>query len=111
MAEENVVVIEPEEEKKKKFPLLIIIFLLLILILLLILLAVVVVKKKKENKTTDINIEKIVKKLEKKNIPQDELNILIKKVFIGCFHNSCKILQLCVQIMNIFINFFCIIPN
>ena len=97
MAEENVVVIEPDEEKKKKFPLLIIILLLLILILLLILLAVVVVKKKKENKTTDINIEKIVKKLEKKNIPQDELNILVKKATLlyksGQKEKALKILE------------------
>lgn len=81
MAEENVVVIEPDkEEKKNKLPLIIIILLLLVIILLLVLLAIVVIKKKKENQNNkDINIEKIVKKLQKKNIPKDELNILVKK--------------------------------
>jgi len=81
VAEENVVVIEPDkEEKKNKLPLIIIILLLLVIILLLVLLAIVVIKKKKENKNNkDINIEKIVKKLQKKNIPKDELNILVKK--------------------------------
>ena len=97
MAEENVVIIEPDEEKKKKFPLIIIILLLLILILLLVLLAVVVVKKKEKKKTNDINIEKIVKKLEKKNIPKDELNILVKKATIlyktGQKEKALKILE------------------
>ena len=98
MAEEkeNVVIIEEAEEKKSKLPLIIIILLLLVLILLLILLAVVVIKKKKENTPVE-NIEKLVKKLEKKNIPKDELNILIKKATIlyktGQKEKALKILQ------------------
>ncbi|WP_457564912.1 tetratricopeptide repeat protein [Caminibacter sp.] len=83
MAEEkeHVVVIEEADEKKSKLPLIIIILLLLVLILLLILLAVVVIKKKKETMPNE-NIEQLVKKLEKKNIPKDELNLLIKKATI-----------------------------
>ena len=80
MAEENVVVIK--EGKKSKLPFLIVIILLLIL-LLLILLGAAILKKKKEKKTQkDINIEKIVKKLEKKNIPKDALSSLIQKATI-----------------------------
>ena len=97
MAEENVVIIEEGKEKnKKKFPLLIIILLLLILIMSLVLLGIVVVKKKKKE-NTEVNIEKLVKKLEKKNIPIDELNILIKKATIlyktGQKEKALKILQ------------------
>lgn len=77
--EENVVIIEKEE--KSKLPLIIVILLLLVLILLLILLAVVVIKKKKET-IPNQNIEELVKKLEKKNIPKDQLNILIKKATV-----------------------------
>jgi tetratricopeptide (TPR) repeat protein len=80
---ENVIVIEPEEENKKnKLPYIIIILLLLLLIMLLILLAVVVTKKRKEE-NQNLNIQQIVKKLKKKkNIPKNELDMLIKKATI-----------------------------
>jgi len=80
--EENVIVIEKEEKPgNKKIILIIIALLILVLILLLVLLLVVVLKKKEEEKTNE-NIKKIVKKLEKKNIPKDELKELIKKATI-----------------------------
>ena len=83
--EEEIIVVEPESEKEKKdsnkkLILLIIIFLILALILLLVLLLVVVKKKKK--KEDNFNIQKIVKKLEKSNIPKSEINILVKKATI-----------------------------
>ncbi|QCT93738.1 hypothetical protein FE773_00605 [Caminibacter mediatlanticus TB-2] len=96
MEQENVIIIE-EKKDKKKFPYLIIILLLLILILLLILLAIVVTKKKKEERKKDLNIENIVKKLEKKNIPKNELNLLVKKATIlyksGQKEKALKILE------------------
>ncbi|WP_457564002.1 tetratricopeptide repeat protein [Caminibacter pacificus] len=82
--EDNVIVIEPEEEqkqKKNKLILIIIIVLLLVIIMLLILLAVVVTKKK-EQKKDNFNVNQIVKKLEKKHIPKNEINILVKKATI-----------------------------
>ncbi len=81
MAEENVVIIEQEEEKKSKLPYLIIILMLLILIMLLVLLAVVVIKKRK-TQNENINIQTLVKKLEKKHLPKDELAILVKKATV-----------------------------
>ena len=82
MADENVIVIEEGEEspKNKKKIYIIIILLLLVLIMLLVLL-LVVVKKKKQN-SESFNINQIVKKLEKKKIPKDELKVLIKKANI-----------------------------
>ncbi len=74
--EENVIIIK---KNKKKF--LIIIGLLLIIVIMLLLLFVVV-KKRMENKVPNININNIAKKLEKKEIPKDELKILIKKANI-----------------------------
>ncbi len=83
MAEENVIVIEEGEEKKKdNKKIYIIIALLLAVLIMLLLLLLVVVKKKKEEKKQSFNVEKIVKKLEKKSIPKDELKILIKKANI-----------------------------
>jgi LPXTG-motif cell wall-anchored protein len=76
MAEE-VIIIEKDKSSNNKFPYIIVILLLLILMLLLLLLLVVVKKKKKEEK--EFNIQKIVQKLEKKNIPKDALKELIKK--------------------------------
>ena len=83
MAEEkeNVIIIEEEKKDNKKIYI-IIALLLAVLILLLLLLLVVVKKKKEEAKNENLNIEKIVKKLEKKEIPKDELKILIKKANI-----------------------------
>jgi len=82
LADENVIVIEEGEEspKNKKKIYLIIILLLLVLIMLLGLLLVVVKKKKQNSKS--FNINQIVKKLEKKKIPKDELKVLIKKANI-----------------------------
>jgi len=83
---EEIIVLEPDnqEEKKEKkdnkLVFIIIIALILIVILLLILLLVVVKKKKK--KEENFNVEKIVKKLEKSNIPKSEINILVKKATI-----------------------------
>ena len=90
MAEENVIVIEEDKEEKKnnKKIYIIIILLILIVILLLILLLVVVKKKRDEEKNSNLNINKIVKKLEKKSIPKNELKILIKKATI--LYNSGK---------------------
>jgi len=83
VAEENVIVIEPEEkEKNTKLILIIIIMLLLVVILLLVLLGVVVTKKKEEKKKENFNINKIAKELEKKQIPKNEINMLIKKATI-----------------------------
>ena len=78
--EDNVIVIEPEEKKNNRLILIIIIVLLLIIILLLVLLGVVVTKKKKQKQ--EINVEQIVKKLEKEKIPKNEINELIKKANI-----------------------------
>ena len=82
MAEENVIIIEEENKQPKNKKIYIIIILLLLVLILLLLLLLVVVKKKKETKKENFNIEKIVKKLEKKEIPKDELKILIKKANI-----------------------------
>ena len=84
MADENVIVIEegtekPEKNNKKIY---IIIALLLLVLIMLLLLLLVVAKKKKEEKKQNFNVEKIVKKLEKKEIPKDQLKILIKKANI-----------------------------
>ena len=82
MADENVIIIEEgDESSKSKKKIYIIIILLLLVLIMLLLLLLVVVKKKKENKET-LNINKIVKKLEKKNLPKDELKVLIKKANI-----------------------------
>ena len=80
MAEENVIIIE-EEDKKDNKKIYIIIALLLLVLIMLLLLLLVVVKKKREN-NQNFNVEQIVKKLEKKAIPKDELKILIKKANI-----------------------------
>ena len=89
MAEENVIVIEEEKEKKNNKKIYIIIILLLLLVILLLILLLVVVKKKQsEKQKTNLNINKLVKKLEKKSIPKDELKILIKKATI--LYNSGK---------------------
>ena len=83
MAEENVIVIEEgENAPKSKKPIYIIIILLLLVLIMLLLLLLVVVKKKKEQNSENLNINKIVKKLEKKKIPKDELKVLIKKANI-----------------------------
>jgi len=86
LAEENVIVIEENEENKEKKSnkkiYLIIILLLLLIIFLLILLLVVINKKRNEEQNANLNINNIVKKLEKKQIPKDELKILIKKATI-----------------------------
>ncbi len=79
MAEENIIIVEEDKKDNKKVY--IIIALLLALLITLLLLLLVVVKKKKEKKE-NFNVEKIVKKLEKKSIPKDELKILIKKANI-----------------------------
>jgi len=81
LAEENIIVIE-EEKKQKNKKIYIIIALLLAVLILLLLLLLVVVKKNKEEKNKNFNIEKIAKKLQKKEIPKDELKILIKKANI-----------------------------
>ena len=81
MADENVIIIEEEKKSNKKIYI-IIALLLLVLIMLLLLLLVVVKKKKEEKASNKFNIEKIVKKLEKNNLPKDELKILIKKANI-----------------------------
>jgi len=89
LAEENVIVIEEEKEKKSNKKIYIIIILLLLLVILLLILLLVVVKKKQsEKQNTNLNINKLVKKLEKKSIPKDELKILIKKATI--LYNSGK---------------------
>ena len=80
MADENVIVIEENNETKNKKPVYIIIILLLLLLIMLLVLLLVVVKNKE--KKDSLNINKIVKKLEKKNLPKDELKILIKKANI-----------------------------
>ena len=83
MADENVIVIEEgEESPKSKKKIYIIIILLLLVLIMLLLLLLVVVKKKKEQTTQSLNINQIVKKLEKKKIPKDELKVLIKKANI-----------------------------
>ncbi len=83
MTDENVIVIEEgENSPKSKKPVYIIIILLLLVIIMLLLLLLVAVKKKKEQNSESLNINKIVKKLEKKKIPKDELKILIKKANI-----------------------------
>ena len=82
MADENVIIIEEEKKSNNKKIYIIIALLLLVLIMLLLLLLVVVKKKKEEKKQQKFNIEKIVKKLEKKEIPKDELKILIRKANI-----------------------------
>ena len=81
MAEENVIIIKEDKENNNK-KIYIIIALLLTILILLLLLLLVVVKKKKEEKKQNFNIEKIIKKLQKKEIPKDELKILIKKASI-----------------------------
>ncbi len=86
MAEENIIIIEEENKKNNKKIYIIIALLLIVLIMLLLLLLVVVKKKKEENQ--GFNVEQIVKKLEKKPIPKDELKILIKKANI--LYNSGK---------------------
>ena len=78
MSEEIIIV----EEKKKNKLIYIIIILLLVLIILLLLLFLVVIKKKKEKNDNNLDVQKIVKKLEKKHIKKDELKILIKKASI-----------------------------
>jgi len=85
VAEENVIVIEegdqkPQKDKKTLY--IIVALLLVVVIFLLILLGVVVVKKKKKEQNDNINVEKIVKKLKKQNLPQSEINILVKKANI-----------------------------
>ena len=81
MADENVIVIEEDDSpKSKKKIYLIIILLLLVLIMLLLLLLVVV--KKKQKSSENFNVNKLVKKLEKKHLPKDELKILVKKANI-----------------------------
>jgi len=84
--EENVIVIEPEENeqnKNKKLILIVVILILLAIILLLVLLGVIVFKKKsKKAQKEDFNVQKIVKKLEKKHIPKSEINLLVKKATI-----------------------------
>ena len=82
MADENVIVIEEENSKKSKKTIYIIIILLLLVLIMLLVLLLVVVKKKKEQSNESLNITKIVKKLEKKKIPKDELKVLIKKANI-----------------------------
>ena len=83
MADENVIIIEEgEEAPKNKKKIYIIIILLLILLIMLLLFLAVVIKKKKENENESLNVNKIVKKLEKKQIPKNELKILIKKANI-----------------------------
>ena len=82
MADENVIVIEEgEDSPKNKKKIYIVVILLLLVVIMLLVLLLVVIKKKKEDRES-LNINKIVKKLEKKQIPKDELKILIKKANI-----------------------------
>ena len=85
--EENVIVIEEDSQngknKKNKTLIIIIALLLAVVILLLVLAAVIIIKKKKTTSKPTKEIEKIAKKLEKKDlIKKDEIKILIKKATI-----------------------------
>ncbi len=81
--EENVIIIEDEKEqksKKNKKIIFILIALLILLIILLLVLLLIIVKKKEEQKSPiQQEINKITKKLNKKNTQTDALKALIKK--------------------------------
>jgi predicted Zn-dependent protease len=74
-----------EDEKKNKLFLIVIALLILLVIMALVLLLVVVMKKRDEKNNNVIpnqEIEKITKKLTKKNVPQKDIKMLIKKANI-----------------------------